>query len=293
MLEPVGHPPKRGSERSPALRGHLERTVANVRRLTGVNLAFGGPVDSDGLLLNRFSGRVVGPLSGVRLLAGYGVGGKAAMAQRPVVVGDYVASGGITHHYDKIIQAEGLRSMAAVPVVVGRTSVAVVYAALRTTETVGNRVVDVLVHEVRALEQQLAVERALGETRSVTLDRVFQENQHLRASLRDLQWELHQLIASSEDPLVKTGLTRRLREIEGQLVEAAVATGGAEAPHLTRRELDVLTVAATGASNAQVALTLNLTTSTVKSYMKSIMGKFGATTRYEAVNLARRAGLIL
>ena len=57
-------------------------------------------------------------MSGVKLSYGHGLGGKAATIQRPIVVNDYVRAPHITHQYDRIIRAEGLRAMVAVPVVV-------------------------------------------------------------------------------------------------------------------------------------------------------------------------------
>lgn len=268
---------------------HLDRTVSKIRELTGVALAFGGPVDGEGVLLNRFSGPVVGPLSGVKLRAGLGVGGKAAVTQLPVVVSDYVESRGITHQYDAVIKAEKLRSMAAVPVVVGRQTVAVVYGALRTPEPLGGRTIETLLREVRALEQQLAVERALEEVRAVTLDDVFRENQQLRHSLRELHTDLRRIAMGTPDAATQIALRDRLRMLEN----AHRGDTDATALNLTSRELDVLTVAATGATNSEIADCLNLTTSTIKSYMKIIMNKLDASTRYEAVNVARRAGAIL
>lgn len=290
MLDSGTNRPKSGATRSITLNDHLERTLEKVRRLTGVALAFGGPVDSDGVLLSHFNGPVVGPLSGVKLKTGTGLGGKVAVAQRPIVLGDYVASPGITHQYDRVIKAEGLRSMAAIPVVVGRQSIAVVYGALRSPETVGGRVVDILVREVRVLEQQVAVEQALDDVRAVTREDIFRENRLLRGSLRDLYADLRQLAASTKDPIVRLELQKRLTDLEKTHRARPHATSSI---NLTPRELDVLTVVATGAKNSEIAAILNLTTSTVKSYMKVIMNKLDASTRYEAVNVARRAALIL
>lgn len=282
------HPPKRRDREGSTLANQLDKTLSKVRAVTGVALAFGGPVNSEGVLLSRFDGHLVGPLSGVRLEAGLGLGGKVALAQHPLTVGDYVGSAGITHDYDRIIQAEGLRSMVAAPVVVGRKSVAVVYGALRTTEVVGGRVVETVVREVRALEQQLAVEWALSESRSRATDVVLQENVRLRHSLEQLRIQLNNLAR------VERG------EVQRQLYDALVSLEPDEANgepqtdlHLTRRELDVLSLVSTGASNAAIGAALNLTTSTVKSYMKNIMTKLDASTRLEAVSVARRHGRIL
>lgn len=71
------------------------------------------------------------------------------------------------------------------------------------------------------------------------------------------------------------------------------ATGNAVVvTHLSPRELDVLTHAALGSTNAEVGRALRLAESTVKSYMKTVMSKLNASTRHAAVAEARRCGLI-
>lgn len=61
---------------------------------------------------------------------------------------------------------------------------------------------------------------------------------------------------------------------------------------LTERELDVLAHAATGLRNDEIAEALRLGQETVKSYLRSTMGKLGAHNRQEAVLVARTAGLL-
>jgi len=61
---------------------------------------------------------------------------------------------------------------------------------------------------------------------------------------------------------------------------------------LSSREIDVLACAALGATNAEIAATLDLKEGTVKSYLQSAMAKLDASTRHAAVVTARRAGLL-
>jgi DNA-binding NarL/FixJ family response regulator len=61
---------------------------------------------------------------------------------------------------------------------------------------------------------------------------------------------------------------------------------------LSPREVDVLSCAALGATNAEIAATLELKEGTVKSYLQSAMSKLDASTRHAAVATARRAGLL-
>ncbi|MFX5684744.1 helix-turn-helix transcriptional regulator [Acinetobacter baumannii] len=56
--------------------------------------------------------------------------------------------------------------------------------------------------------------------------------------------------------------------------------------------MDVLSCAAVGATNGEIAASLHLRETTVKSYLASAMSKLDASTRHAAVARARRAGLL-
>ncbi|GAH50734.1 unnamed protein product, partial [marine sediment metagenome] len=62
--------------------------------------------------------------------------------------------------------------------------------------------------------------------------------------------------------------------------------------HLTRRETEVLKLAAKGMSNRDIASYLGLTEGTVKGYFVNIFGKMGVSSRIEAVLEAVRRGWI-
>jgi DNA-binding NarL/FixJ family response regulator len=62
---------------------------------------------------------------------------------------------------------------------------------------------------------------------------------------------------------------------------------------LTPREREVLTLLAAGASNKAIARTLDLSVHTVKFHVRSLIEKFGAGGRLEAVAIAIRTGLIM
>ena len=61
---------------------------------------------------------------------------------------------------------------------------------------------------------------------------------------------------------------------------------------LSTRELDVLACVALGHTNVEAASEMGIGAETVKSYLRSVMRKLGAHTRYEAVNAARRIGAL-
>ncbi len=61
---------------------------------------------------------------------------------------------------------------------------------------------------------------------------------------------------------------------------------------LSARELDVLRLIAEGQTNHEIAATLVIAISTVKSHINNIFGKLGVATRTQAIARARRLGLL-
>jgi DNA-binding NarL/FixJ family response regulator len=61
---------------------------------------------------------------------------------------------------------------------------------------------------------------------------------------------------------------------------------------LTDQQRKVISLVAIGKSNKMIALELGVAPSTIKSHLEQAMRAMGATSRFEAANLARIAGLI-
>lgn len=63
-------------------------------------------------------------------------------------------------------------------------------------------------------------------------------------------------------------------------------------PKLTDREIDVLRLLATGATNKEIAKALFVTEATVKSHTAHIFTKLGVDTRSRAIHLAQQVGIL-
>jgi DNA-binding NarL/FixJ family response regulator len=61
---------------------------------------------------------------------------------------------------------------------------------------------------------------------------------------------------------------------------------------LTRREADILRQMMLGLSNKRIAIQLSVAVGTVKTHVKSVLGKLNAASRTEAVAIAQRRGIL-
>jgi DNA-binding NarL/FixJ family response regulator len=79
------------------------------------------------------------------------------------------------------------------------------------------------------------------------------------------------------------------------IIPAALVTklaAGVSFDALTSREQDVLTLLARGRSNKEIACTLAITETTVKSHLRSVFAKLRVLSRTEAIAAASRRGLV-
>jgi DNA-binding NarL/FixJ family response regulator len=108
--------------------------------------------------------------------------------------------------------------------------------------------------------------------------------------IRDVHAELRSVansVTDSDLQIKLRGLSQRLASILRPADRDVVS-----AVTLTPREIDVLSQVALGCTNVEAAQRLSVSAETVKSYLRSAMGKLDASSRHEAVVTARRLGLL-
>ncbi|MEU8894789.1 LuxR C-terminal-related transcriptional regulator [Nocardia sp. NPDC048505] len=271
-----------------ALRAELRRIV----RELAAPVVFGGVVRAGAMLtLSEFIGTRTRGLHGLLVAPASGLGGRVVALGRPAGVADYAKARSISHDYDRMVVGEGIRSVVAVPVVVGGQARAVLYAAGRA-EPVGDRATAVLAGAATRLATEFTirdeVDRRVRMARAATVAAAVPDAGRTE-EIRGIHAELRGLAGAIEDPALRrslAGLSERLAAVtRGVTAEPAAVA-------LSPRELDVLAQVALGCSNIQAAERLSLGTETVKSYLRSAMRKLGAGSRHEAVVCARRLRLL-
>jgi DNA-binding CsgD family transcriptional regulator len=272
----------------------LQTAMSRIRRGTGLPVAFGGTVTSTGrtVRLTSLAGTLTTALTGLVISAGQGLGGRVMVTAQPGRVDDYVADPRISHEYDQPVKVEGLRAIAAVPVTMGNTVVAVFYAGTREALPVGGRALDTMERvALRAgsdLTVRREVERRLAGLETAAVNRVagnrltVSEWEHVRQAHADLRTIAHEIT----DPALRA----RLEDVCDRLIGSRDA--GAQPNPLSPRELDVLALVAVGCGNAETAVRLGIRPETVKSYLRNAMRKLNTHNRTETVATARGLGYL-
>jgi DNA-binding NarL/FixJ family response regulator len=105
--------------------------------------------------------------------------------------------------------------------------------------------------------------------------------ERLRFALRDVT---HGEAALPRNLVKRLMLEFRVRESRRRLV-----TGRGQDAELTRREWDVLTLLADGASTGEAAASLGVTAVTVRRHISGVLAKLGVTSREAAIEVLRSA----
>ena len=219
---------------------------------------------------------------------GTGVGGCVVNTRRPVGVSDYVRANIISHENDQVMQDEGLHSLLAVPVIVRREIRGVLYVGVHSPVRLGDKVIEEVTMTARCLEQDFAVNSALRQ-----FEASVPATPRSNRSMNGAEWEQVRSTHSKLRMLANRVNDDTMRkEIEVLCEQMVSPVRVKQSTRLSARELDVLSCVALGHTNVEAAEEMGIGAETVKSYLRSVMRKLGAHTRYEAVNAARRIGAL-
>ncbi|WP_204868536.1 MULTISPECIES: LuxR C-terminal-related transcriptional regulator [Nocardiaceae] len=251
---------------------------------------FGGSVSSGTLVISEMLGTRTAALKNLTISPRSGLGGRAMNRCAPQWVDDYHSSSTISHEYDRPVLVEGLRSVIAVPIVVGGTSRAVLYAGLREASAIGGRTCDLLVDAGKRIGAEIVLRDEVDRRIRLldSLGRHVPRDQSMAEGIREIYGELRPLIHSVPDGALRSSLL----EMTERLAELTRPGNADSRVILSSREVDVLACVALGCSNSDVAQRLSIKTETVKSYLRTAMGKLDAHSRHEAVVQARKRGLL-
>ncbi|MCS5721678.1 LuxR C-terminal-related transcriptional regulator [Herbiconiux sp. CPCC 203407] len=289
----------------------MRQSLTELTRLTRFPVVFGGFAHNQRITITQLIGNERDSLRGLLVSEGSGLGGRVLAEARPRLTANYASSRAITHDYDRAVLAEGITTLLAIPVVSSGHVLGVLYGGLRSHSTIGG----VSIEPASMVARELAVK--LEESRPHPVERGRTPNPPGRLEpanaprlpvppttfssaqteeLRSIYAEMRRISAQLEDSAMRSELEsieRRLIGMAQSDEESDVVDDRTGATLLTARESDVLSQVALGHTNAAVAAALGLTESTVKSYLNQAMRKLGASTRFEALAIARRNHAIL
>lgn len=267
----------------------IRSALASLKTATGIPVTMYASVQPDNRLqITQWVGLRTPALQNLIIEPGVGVGGRVLATRRPVGVSDYTRANVISHELDSVIQDEGMHSIVAVPVIVNREVRGVLYVGVHSPVRLGDKVIEEVTMTARTLEQDLAVNAAARRTDGVRAG----ANKQGRL-MNGAEWEqirsTHSKLRMLANRVEQDDIRTELEELCDQMVAPVRVK---QTTKLSARELDVLSCVALGHTNVEAAEEMGIGAETVKSYLRSVMRKLGAHTRYEAVNAARRIGAL-
>ncbi|OEY24835.1 acetate metabolism transcriptional regulator RamA [Corynebacterium sp. Marseille-P4321] len=268
----------------------IRAALTALKTATGIPVAMYGTLLPDNRLqITQWIGLRTPALQNLVVDAGAGVGGRVVTTRRAVGISDYTRANVISHEYDKQIQDEGLHSLVAVPVIVQREIRGVLYVGVHSPVRLGDKVIEEVTMTARTLEQDLAVNSAMRSADGGAN----QAGAKAGRTMNGAEWEqvraTHSKLRMLTNRVQDDDLRKELEQICEQMVSPVRVK---QTTKLSARELDVLSCVALGHTNVEAAEEMGIGAETVKSYLRSVMRKLGAHTRYEAVNAARRIGAL-
>ena len=266
--------------------------VRELARRTRFPVAFGGLIEDGVVRVTSIVGNRTHSLDGLNVRPERGLGGRAMIELRPRMTNNYRTSQQITHDYDVFVLGEGLRTLLALPIVVGGRPRGVLYAGAWEESQIGGVTTAPAMSVAQNIANELHIRDEVERRMRAMRPEPALDATHLE-DIRESFAELRSIAASVTDETLR----ERIAAVERRLVgasspEPAPATGPVSTVRLSPRETDVLACAALGATNAEIASQLGLREGTVKAYLGAAMSKLDASTRHAAVARARRAGLL-
>lgn len=266
----------------------IRAALTTLKTATGIPVAMYGTLLADNRLqITQWIGLRTPALQELVIESGAGVGGRVVATRRAVGISDYTRANVISHEYDKQIQDEGLHSIVAVPVITQREIRGVLYVGVHSPVRLGDKVIEEVAMTARCLEQDLAVNTALRQGDGA------RAGQKTGRVMNSAEWEqvrsAHSKLRMLANRVGDENLRKEIEQLCDQMVSPVRVK---QTTKLSARELDVLSCVALGHTNVEAAAEMGIGAETVKSYLRSVMRKLGAHTRYEAVNAARRIGAL-
>lgn len=266
----------------------IRAALTSLKTATGIPVTMYGTLLADNRLqITQWIGLRTPALQNLIIEPGVGVGGRVVATRRAVGVSDYARANMITHEHDKAIQDESLHSIVAVPVIVQREIRGVLYVGVHSPVRLGDKVIEEVTIAARCLEQDLAVNAAMRRAEG---GKAAGKNGR---GMNGAEWEqvrsTHSKLRMLANRVEDDSLRKELEVLCDQMVSPVRVK---QSTKLSARELDVLSCVALGHTNVEAAEEMGIGAETVKSYLRSVMRKLGAHTRYEAVNAARRIGAL-
>ncbi|WP_240492788.1 acetate metabolism transcriptional regulator RamA [Corynebacterium sp. NML98-0116] len=266
----------------------IRAALTTLKTATGIPVAMYGTLLADNRLqITQWIGLRTPALQELVIESGAGVGGRVVATRRAVGISDYTRANVISHEYDKQIQDEGLHSIVAVPVITQREIRGILYVGVHSPVRLGDKVIEEVAMTARCLEQDLAVNTALRQGDGA------RAGQKTGRVMNSAEWEqvrsTHSKLRMLANRVGDENLRKEIEQLCDQMVSPVRVK---QTTKLSARELDVLSCVALGHTNVEAAAEMGIGAETVKSYLRSVMRKLGAHTRYEAVNAARRIGAL-
>lgn len=267
----------------------IRAALTSLKTATGIPVTmFASVTTGRRLQITHWVGLRTPALHNLIIEPGVGVGGRVVTTRRPVGVSDYTRASLISHEKDQVIQDEGLYSLVAVPVIVRREIRGVLYVGVHSPVRLGDKVIEEVTMTARTLEQDFAVNEAMRTA-------AFAKAGSLKVGRggNAAEWEqlrsTHSRLRMLANRISEDDVRRELELVCDEMISPAPVK---QSTKLSARELDVLSCVALGHTNVEAAEEMGIGPETVKSYLRSVMRKLGAHTRYEAVNAARRIGAL-